>query len=282
MTSHAQPADTAASHHLITADPRETAALPDRHTLDSGTESSTRSPADGTGQIDEPKLRLRWSDVGIFVAAYVALTGVWFLIGKAIVASDALVDFDERAAVWFVDTRTDSLDTWATIASGLADTLIKIIATALIALGAYLIWRRRDEPLTIVLPLVLEAWAFITITYLTKRPRPDVDRLQESPVNSSFPSGHVAAAFAYSAIVVVVFQRTRNVVIRTISVLLGLGVGLAVAWGRLYQGMHHVTDVIAGAILGIVSVAICAWMVHRMRQRTNAEELHGAVVRQDV
>ena len=84
--------------------------------------------------------------------------------------------------------------------SGLADTFVKIGVTALLAIVMRLAWKRWREPLMMVVPLVLEASAFITVTYLIARPRPD-DRLESSPVNSSFPSGHVAAAAAYSALV---------------------------------------------------------------------------------
>jgi len=31
-----------------------------------------------------------------------------------------------------------------------------------------------------------------------------------------------------------------------------------VAWARMYQGMHYLSDVIAGVVLGLVSIAICA------------------------
>ena len=37
-------------------------------------------------------------------------------------------------------------------------------------------------------------------------------------------------------------------------------VPVIVAWARTYGGMHHLTDVVGGALLGVV----CVVVVHRM------------------
>lgn len=196
-------------------------------------------------------------------AAYVVLTALWFGLGKLLLASDSLVARDERVSEWFADRRTDRLDTWAHWGSALSDTLVKIIFTALVVGAAAWAWRRWREPLMIAVPLVLEASVFITVTWLVGRARPDVPRLQDSPVNSSFPSGHVAAATVYTAMVVVLFWHTRKVWWRALA---AVGVSLVVgvvAAARLYQGMHYLSDVIAGVLLGLVSVAAVWWVIRR-------------------
>jgi undecaprenyl-diphosphatase len=96
----------------------------------------------------------------------------------------------------------------------------------------------------------------VTITTVVQRPRPDVERLLESTINSSFPSGHVAAATVYAAVVVVVFRHTRNHAARALAVTVYALIVAAVAWARLYQGMHYLSDVIAGIVLGAVSLVI--------------------------
>jgi len=117
-------------------------------------------------------------------------------------------------------------------------------------------WRRWDEAVYVALPLVFEATAFVSITSLVERPRPDVDRLLQSTIHSSFPSGHVAAATVYAAVVVIVFRHTGNRWARTIAVVTFALVVVAVTWARLYQGMHYLSDVVAGAVLGAVSILI--------------------------
>jgi membrane-associated phospholipid phosphatase len=36
----------------------------------------------------------------------------------------------------------------------------------------------------------------------------------------------------------------------------------------MYRGMHFLTDVVAGALLGLASVALCWWMIRRAVRRT--------------
>ena len=78
--------------------------------------------------------------------------------------------------------------------------------------------KRWFEPIVLVASLVIEAAAFIVVTTIVARQRPDVPRLDSSPVGSSFPSGHTAAAAAYFAIAVVVFWHTRRRWARCIAV----------------------------------------------------------------
>ncbi len=193
------------------------------------------------------------------LAGYVVLTAAWVGIGLLItgpLGGSGLARLDQDMATWFVEQRTESLNDWANVGAGLADTLVKIIVTAIIAAIMLAVWRSWREPLMVVLALVLEASAFITTTWIVDRNRPAVERLEDSPVGSSFPSGHVAAAVAYGAIAVVIFERTRNGLIRTVTVIVMVAVPVIVGLARMYQGMHYFTDVVAGAALGAASVAV--------------------------
>ncbi|MGH9271830.1 MAG: phosphatase PAP2 family protein [Ilumatobacteraceae bacterium] len=192
------------------------------------------------------------------LVGYVVLTGLWVGMGLLLTGpfgSSALIDFDQDVARWFVDQRTPTLDGWANAGATLADTLVKVIATAVIAVIMFALWHSLREPLVVALALVLEASAFITVTWIVGRDRP-VDRLEESPVGSSFPSGHVAAAAAYAAVAVVIFERTRNVWIRGVTVVVVVAVPVIVGIARMYQGMHFFTDVVAGVVLGAASVVV--------------------------
>ena len=168
---------------------------------------------------DRPELldvTLRWSDLGLFLACYVAMVAVWVGIGELIVRSDSIQARDQSIAEWFVDSRTATLDTLSALGSNLADTMVKIAVTAVLAIIMRLVWKRWREPLMMVVPLVLEASVFITVTYIVARPRPDVERLESSPVDSSFPSGHVAAAAAYGALIIIVYWHVRNRIARAL------------------------------------------------------------------
>ena len=214
------------------------------------------------------RLALQRIDAVRFIGAYALLTALWFLLGKAILASDAVLRFDTDVSRWFVRHRTLRLNTLTEVGSALSATTIKVAVTLVIIVVMYAVWRRWHEPAMVVLPLVLEAMTFITVTWMVGRPRPDVARLETSPVDSSFPSGHAAAAVVYSAIVVVVFWHTRRVWVRLMFSVLAAYVALIVGLSRLYRGMHHLTDVLAGFALGAVSIAVSWWILKTAMERS--------------
>ena len=91
----------------------------------------------------------------------------------------------------------------------------------------------------------------------------DVKRLDSSPPTSSFPSGHTGAATA-----LFVAQRAARRVVRPAAAGCGssaspllLAVPLLVAYGRLYRGMHHPTDILGAYLNGGICIAIAAGVI---------------------
>jgi len=190
--------------------------------------------------------------------ALVSVIAVGVVLGELLTnwsGLDWIVQTDRDLAQDFVDGRTATGNDLAHWGAFVADTPVKIVLSVVIA-GLFR-WRWH-EAVMVGLTLIFEATAFIIITSIVQRPRPDVERLLDSPVNSSFPSGHVAAATVYAALVVIVFWHTRAFWAPALAVVIAVLAALTVAWARLYQGMHYLSDVIAGVVLGLVSIVICA------------------------
>jgi len=217
---------------------------------------------------------LRWPDAARLFVAYAVFSIVGVVIGKLIVGAlrhSWLVRSDESIERWLADHRTPWLNTATFVGSELADTIVKITVTVVVALAMLAVWRRWLEPLMVALALVVEAAAFITITWIVGRPRPAVPRLEASSVGTSFPSGHTAAAVVYGGIVVVVFWHTRRRWIRVLSVTLVALITLAAGFSRMYRGMHHLSDVVAGVILGLVAVLVTRVVMLRVAARERAQ-----------
>lgn len=188
-----------------------------------------------------------WTGLGLLLTG--PLAGTW--VGSA----------DRDVAVWLTERRTPQLDEWTNVGSMLADTRVKVVVTTVILVGMVIAWRSWREPFLVGSALILEAAVFITVTWFVGRPRPDVPALDEVSVGTSFPSGHVAAAVAYGAVVIVIFERTRNTWARIPAVVLAAAVPLIVGASRMYRGDHYLTDVIGGILLGgacVVAVYLIA------------------------
>jgi undecaprenyl-diphosphatase len=219
------------------------------------------------------RLRDTWligrSELVELVVAYVAIAIVGVAFGEFVVRHDevnAITRLDDRVEQWFVDRRTPTWNSWSWLGSMLADTAVKVAVTAVVVLAMLWVWRRWLEATMVGVALILEATAFITITEIVRRPRPDVPKLEGSPVDSSFPSGHTAAAAAYAAVAVVFLWRHRRSIAALLFGLVG-AVVVAVAVARMYRGMHHLSDVVSGAVLGAVSVAVVGAVVRRAAAR---------------
>jgi len=136
--------------------------------------------------------------------------------------------------------------------STIGSTPYAIGLTVLAAVLARLIFHRWRETWFIAGVVAIEASVFLLTTLVIARPRPAVSHLDAAPPTSSFPSGHTAAALAlYGAIILVArYHRVRW------PIWLLLLIPLAVGASRLYRGMHHPSDVIAGLLLGTACLVL--------------------------
>ncbi len=203
---------------------------------------------------------LSWGDMGVAILYLIAVIAVGSVIGKALVdwaAPNALTDYDLRLAQELVADRTAQLNDLAMVGSLLSSTVVKVVVTLIIAAAMALAWRRWHEPVFVIGTLLFEAGAFVAITTIVQRSRPPVEQLEGSTIGSSFPSGHVAAATVYAVVAMVLFWHSRSTVVRRIAAVVAVALPLIVGAARLYQGMHHLSDVVAGIVLGVVSIVIC-------------------------
>lgn len=230
--------------------------------------ANSRSGADdrsGRGRADRTGRRahgfpLSWRDLGVAILYLVAVIAAGSLAGNVLIdwaAPNAVTDYDVRLAQDLVADRTSQLNDAAMVGSLLSSTVVKIVVTLIIAAIMGVVWRRWHEPVFVIGTLLFEAGAFVAITHIVNRPRPPVEQLEGSTIGTSFPSGHVAAATVYAVVAMVLFWHYRSTVVRLVAAAVAVALPLIVGAARLYQGMHHLSDVVAGIILGIVSIVIC-------------------------
>ena len=142
------------------------------------------------------------------------------------------------------------------------------IVIGVCALAVAVLWWRTRQWWYAVIPALaisLQASVFVPATEITGRQRPLVEHLDPAPPTSSFPSGHMGASTALYVTFAVIAQRIERVWLRRLVTAVCLVIPLLVGFARVYRGMHHVSDVLVGAINGLVCAAL-AWLALRRRR----------------
>ncbi len=196
----------------------------------------------------------------------VAVAGLLLLAALAALAGWALETYvlpdhgvgraDEHVNVWLSHHRTRARNDASYWVSGIGDVYAIPAVVALTALVAAM-RRRWRAAAFIVTAIAVEAATYRVVTLTIHRHRPRVPRLDDLPVNASYYSGHTAASVAvYCGVALLLAASVRNARGRVLIWTAAVALPLAVAGSRIYRGMHHPTDVAAGALVGIGTLVV--------------------------
>ena len=202
-----------------------------------------------------------WTVLIVTLVGFVCLTTALVVVG-VFVAHVGLLrgvrSWDEHVNRSFASRRTARWTSLSSFVSGAAET-VPIVAGGLLIEGILVVLRRWRDLLLTAVALLLEITVFLAVNESVRRPRPSVPRLGSLPRTYSFPSGHIAATVVlYGCVAMLLSLQFRS---RLISCVLWLAVALAavaVGTARVYRGMHHPTDVVAGAAMGSGCLLVAA------------------------
>lgn len=107
-----------------------------------------------------------------------------------------------------------------------------------------MLWRRPSIAVTVVVAVAGADLAADVGKFLVHRHRPYEHQLGPSERTHSFPSGHAATSFA-AATVLSSFAPRFRVAFYALATL--------IAYSRLSNGVHYPTDVVAGALVGVLT-----------------------------
>ncbi len=205
-------------------------------------------------------LRRRWS-VPALAAAFVALTLAAAVDGGRLVAG-----VDEQVSRALIDLRSGPLDGVVKTVSALGGLTVVV---AVLVLMLLLVWHEcRALAWTLLAASAARPALEWTLKAIVDRARPDIDRLVAGN-GPSFPSGHVMAAVAIWGLLppVVALVSGRRAAWWW-SVAISVAVIVAVAFSRIYLGVHWLTDVVGALLLGALYLLAVEWLLdwhHRRR-----------------
>jgi len=178
------------------------------------------------------------------------------LVTRVLLHVHAVARWDEHVVVWLAAHRTPFRTHLSLIGSTMSGGVVLPIVAGLTALAAAAFRRWRVAAL-IVFVLGVESASYRITTLVIHRHRPRVLRLENLPVNASYPSGHTAASIAvYCGLALLLTSMVRSRGVRVGTWCVAVLLPVFDAWSRLYRGMHHPLDVAGGVVVGVTSLFV--------------------------
>jgi len=181
---------------------------------------------------------------------------------------NALKSIDEVTGFWIqrsiTPTRTAVMLVWTNLGATWLVSLFAAVLGIVLAFRHWNYWLRRLVWSVPACMLSVEA-----IKYLFQRPRPVVPHPLLQLATYSFPSGHTASATVlYGFLAILICSFTQRMICQALIWSAAVALIASVALSRIYLGVHYLTDVAAGVILGL------AWLSLSARVRESSERHH--------
>jgi undecaprenyl-diphosphatase len=203
----------------------------------------------------------------LLVFAFVYVLSLFGGIVEGIITSDPIVAVDISIANLLAAFRSAELTKVFLGITSLGEwQIILVFGTA--AIGVLWLWRKR----LYIMPFLLTVIGSALFTQLGKiafhRPRPKVALYLEH--SFSFPSGHATVAVAfYGFLTYMLLQKTKPWKQKVNILFMGALIILLIGFSRLYLGVHYVSDVWGGYLIGalwlIIGISIAGWLQARKK-----------------
>ncbi len=177
---------------------------------------------------------------------------ILFVILTITVLTKLFDPIDSYMGSLVIGMRSDGLTKFMTIITNIAR------AYSLIAISILLLFiiKNKKIPLSITINLIAVFLTSQVFKFIFRRARPDGLSLV-SASGYSYPSGHTMVSCAYfTFIVYLLCQRISNKFWKTLLIIFSTIMILLIGFSRIYLGVHYLSDVLGGFLLGIAYLMI--------------------------
>lgn len=188
-------------------------------------------------------MKKRYIVSGIFFLLFILIT--------VLMITNNVKYFDETIYNYIFSFRSNILDTIFKTITKFGNTVNVIIMIFIL-----LIFLGKENIYKLILTVVTTVLTNQGLKHIIRRVRPEHLRLIKEK-GFSYPSGHSMISIAlYGLLVYIVYKNIKNKFIKTILIcllsILILGIGIS----RIYLGVHHPTDVLAGFAIAIPIIVL--------------------------
>jgi len=207
--------------------------------------------------------------LSVLLLIFLSLLILFGFLLYGVLDSNWLVLWDKRLNSLFLVFRDPWLLKFFAIVSNLASLQTVIILSFLLTL---FLWLQANGRL--ILAFLFSLGACQSVVYLLKvlidRARPNAVTTHLIENTASFPSGHSSVSvFLYGFITYLLvryFLKKKRV---TFAIFCGLLLPLLIGFSRLYLGVHYVSDVLGGYLIGFIFLLLGIMMAEWLNQQTN-------------
>ncbi len=205
------------------------------------------------------------------VLVFVTMTLTLGEISEDVIRHEPLTVADVQLSNWLHAHGSPLMTRAMFVATSFGSTLT--VTSISIALGLYLLWRRRFYWFAAVASCVIGGVLLNNILkYAFHRQRPHFENPLLTLTSYSFPSGHtMMATVLYGVIAVYLFLRTEDWRWRAITILSASLLIALVAFSRIYLGAHYLSDILGAMAEGLAWLAVCLTVVYSVWQRRPQE-----------
>ncbi len=212
----------------------------------------------------------------LIVISFVYVLSLFLGIIQDVLASEAIVSADLRIAnllAYFRSPELTKVFLWITL---LGKWQI-VIGSAIIVSAILWFWKKRDYIVYLWLALAADEIFNYLGKLLVHRDRPANPAYLEN--SFSFPSGHaMVAVIFYGFLAYIWIRHMKNWKYKVNAFFACLVVVLAIGFSRLYLGVHYVSDVWGGYLLGFL-ILMTVIALYEWRQLRKGEREHAVVSR---
>ncbi len=188
----------------------------------------------------------------IFIIAFYAFVN----LSLAIISNGSIIALDSYLVNLFYFYREEWLAVFFSLVTFLGSSSVVIIVA--IALTSLFFVKRK---FAYILPFVTAFFGAEFSVYVLKevvgRVRPPVDMAFLVENSFSFPSGHATIAVAlYGFIIYILFREFGSRLRRMATLFIGVLLIFLIGLSRLYLGVHFLSDVVGGFLLGLLWLII--------------------------